>query len=244
MRLYNRELKGTDISRNHLNPGVDKMSVAKDISDLILRYNMIVFVTASNMSPAIKRLEKKFTASNVKNGLQAKDIARELLLERISISLNYKRTKDMLNLLVWDLSDNNELADFSAITGSYTNPHDHKKLNCTIVPHILGGLSHDWAELQIADLISNYALNYVADGIYIDADREKSEAFKKYLYPVLHCDKNGKIEGVGFKKIFNELERRDRSRQITRMVGEVIPPPPPPQKPYLFIIQFVNTIQE
>lgn len=203
MRLYNKELKGTDISRNHLNPGINKMTVAKDLSDLIMKYKLSVFVTASNMSPSIKRLESKFTASNVKNGLQAKDIARELLLERISIFLNYKRTKDMLNLLIWDLSDNNELVDFSAITGSYTNPHDHNKLNCTIIPHILGGLSHDWAELQIADLISNYALNYVADGVYDDADKEKSEAFKEYLYPVLQQSRTGKIEGIGFKKIIN-----------------------------------------
>ncbi len=204
MRLYNKELKGTDISRNHLNPGIDKMIVAKDISELISKYNMSVFVTASNMAPSIKKLESKFTASNVKNGLQAKDIARELLLERISIFLNYKRTKDMLNLLVWDLSDNNELADFSAITGSYVNPHDHKKLNSTVVPHILGGLSHDWAELQIADLVSNYALNYVADGIYDDADKEKSDAFKKYLYPILQHGNSGKVEGTGFKLMFNK----------------------------------------
>lgn len=204
MRLYNKELKGTDISRNHLNPGIDKMTVAKDISDLISKYNMSVFVTASNMAPSIKKLESKFTASNTKNGLQAKDVARELLLERISIFLNYKRTKDMLNLLVWDLSDNNELADFSAITGSYVNPHDHKKLNSTVVPHILGGLSHDWAELQIADLISNYALNYVADGIYDDADKDKSEAFKQYLYPVLQHSIKGKVEGIGFKLMFNK----------------------------------------
>ena len=204
MRLYNRELKGTDISKNHLNPGIDKMIVAKDISDLVTKYDMHIFVTASNMATSIKRLENKFTASNVKNGLQAQDIARELLLERLSIFLNYKRTKSMLNLLVWDLSDNNELMDFSAITESYVNPHDHKKLNSTVIPHILGGLSHEWAELQIADLISNYALNYVADGIYSDADKEKSDAFKLYLYPVLQSNNHGEIEGTGFKIIVNK----------------------------------------
>ena len=109
----------------------------------------------------------------------------------------------MLNLLVWDLSDSSELADFSAITSSYVNPHDHNKLNSTIVPHILGGLSHDWAELQIADLISNYALNYVADGTYDDADKDKSKAFEQYLYPVLQHSNRGKVFGTGFKLIFN-----------------------------------------
>ena len=44
MRLYNKEFKGSEISRNHLNPGIDKMAVAKDISDLVSKYNMSVFV--------------------------------------------------------------------------------------------------------------------------------------------------------------------------------------------------------
>lgn len=203
MRLYNKELKGTDISKNHLNEGISKMTVAEDISSLIKGYNLTVFVTASNMSPAIKAMEGKFTASNTKNGLQAKDIARELLLERISITLNYRSDVKMQNLLIWDLSDNNELIDFSAITGSYVNPHDKRKLNDTIIPHILGGLSHEWAELQIADIISNYALNYVADGYYDDVDKEKSEAFKQCIYPMLHRSDKGRINGVGLKVIRN-----------------------------------------
>ena len=64
MRLYNKELKGSDISKNHLNPGINKYTVAQDISELISRYNMSVFVTASNMASSIKKLESKFIASN------------------------------------------------------------------------------------------------------------------------------------------------------------------------------------
>ena len=146
-------------------------------------------------------LQTKFTPSNEKHGLQAKDIARELLLERFSIKLNYEGGWDKINLLIWDLSDNNELADFSSSVGSYVNPHDKNEVNHSIIPHILGGLSHEWAELQIADLVSNYALNYVADGIYDDADQEKSDAFKKHIYPKLHSN-NGIIDGIGYKLLF------------------------------------------
>lgn len=100
--------------------------------------------------------------------------------------------------LIWDLSDNNELAHFSAIVSSYVNPHNNKRISPLIIPHILGGLSHDWAELQIADLISNYALNYSAHGIFSDCDEEKSDAFSKHIYPILHA-RGGKIKGYGWK---------------------------------------------
>lgn len=197
MRLHNKEMKGVDLSPNHFNPGITKSSVAQDLGDLIKKYDLSVFVTAANMSPKLAR-QTKFTPSNEKTGLQAKDIARELLLERLSIMLNYKRKDSDLNLLIWDLSDNNELADFSKIVGSYRNPHDGKTPNPMIIPHLLGGLSHEWAELQIADLVANYAINYLASGRYDDADTEKSEAFEKYLMPALHS-RNGKTIGIGLK---------------------------------------------
>jgi len=200
MRLHNKEMKGVDLSPNHFNPGITKSSVAQDLGELIRKYHLAIFVTASNMSPKLAR-QTKFTPSNEKTGLQAKDIARELLLERLSIMLNYKRANTDLNLLIWDLSDNNELADFSKIIGSYRNPHDGKTPNPRIIPHLLGGLSHEWAELQIADLVANYAINYLASRHYDDADTEKSQAFEQYLKPVLH-NRNGKITGIGLKIMY------------------------------------------
>lgn len=197
MRLYNKEMKGTDLSPNHFNPGITKASVAKDLSELIKKYKFSIFVTAANMSPDLIH-QTKFTASTEKRGLQAKDIARELLLERFSIMLNYQHSSTNKNMLIWDLSDNNELADFSKIIGSYQNPHDGKKPNPTIIPHLLGGLSHEWAELQIADLVSNFAINYITDGICTDSDKDKSTAFKEFIYPVLH-QRGGKVEGIGLK---------------------------------------------
>ena len=190
-------MKGTDLSANHFNPGITKDSVAKDLGELIKKHKLTIFVTAANMSPDLAN-QTKFTPSNEKRGLQAKDIARELLLERFSIMLNYQYASTNKNMLIWDLSDNNELADFSKIIGTYQNPHDGKKPNATIIPHLLGGLSHEWAELQIADLVSNFAINYITEGICSDSDKDKSAAFKEYLYPTLH-QRGGKIDGIGLK---------------------------------------------
>ena len=99
MRLHNKEMKGADLSPNHFNPGITKFTVAQDLGDLIKKYHLVVFVTAANMSPKLAD-QTKFTPSNDKAGLQAKDIARELLLERLSIMLNYKHVNSDNNLLI------------------------------------------------------------------------------------------------------------------------------------------------
>ena len=197
MRLYNKEMKGTDRSANHMNPGVTKENVAERLSELIKKHKLEITVTATNMSPRLNALISKFTPSNEKKGLQAKDVSRELLLERISMMAENTSHVGRTQIIIWDLSDVGELTDFSKITESYQNPHSLKKLHSTIIPHVLGGLSHEWAELQIADLVSNYAINYIARN-ESDADPEKSKAFKKHLYPVLHSH-NRRIDGIGFK---------------------------------------------
>lgn len=197
MRLYNKEMKGTDLSANHLNAGITKETVAKDLAEIIKNHGLRIVVTATNMSPKLESLTI-FTPSNEKRGLQAKDVARELLLERISMMAESSHDIGKTQLMIWDLSDTNELMDFSKIAETYQNPHSQKKLNTTIIPHILGGLSHEWAELQIADLVSNYAINYIARNEE-DADAEKCKAFKQYLYPMLYGGNKGTIKGIGFK---------------------------------------------
>gem|GEM_PF-1974747 len=197
MRLYNKEMKGVDLSPNHLNLGVTIDDVARDLAALIRKYGLTVIVTGANKSPMLDR-QTKFVPSNEKKGLQAKDVARELMLERLSLRFDHDSTGSCQGLLVWDISDNNELIDFSKVVGSYVNPHNNKKPNERIIGHILGGLSHEWAEIQIADLVSNYALNYMADGIFEDANKEKSDAFKKHLYPALY-HMYGRALGYGYK---------------------------------------------
>lgn len=199
MRTYNKELKGTDISRNHLNPGITKQNVAEGIAKIIDDYDLKVWVTVMEWEEDMSNMP--FVPSNPKKGLQAKDIAREMLLERISGYAKYYGEKlNETYQLIWDLSDVQELIDFSTVTSSYVVPYSGKKINNKIIPHILGGLSSDWAEIQIADFISNFALNYNADGHFADCDKEKSDAFKEHIYPKLVCNASGKIKGIGWKK--------------------------------------------
>ncbi len=122
MRLYNKEFKGTDLSPNHMNPGVTKISVAEDLANLIKKHKLKIVVTASNMSPMLNSYST-FTPSNEKRGLQAKDVARELLVERISMMVESSQNVGDVQLIVWDLSDTSELNDFSKTVETYQNPH-------------------------------------------------------------------------------------------------------------------------
>jgi hypothetical protein len=104
--------------------------------------------------------------------------------------------------LIWDLSDVSELIDFSAITSAYIDPHSNKALDPHIIPKLLGALSHDWVELQIADILSNFALDHIAEKRgYPDADKEKGAAFEKHLYPLLMRSQRG-TDGIGWKLLF------------------------------------------
>ena len=73
MRLYNKEMKGTDLSANHLNAGITKETVAKDLAEIIKNHGLRIVVTATNMSPKLESLTI-FTPSNEKRGLQAAEI--------------------------------------------------------------------------------------------------------------------------------------------------------------------------
>jgi hypothetical protein len=196
MRNPKEELKGSTVPK-HLIDRKSADDVAKEVSDLMKKYGMIAWITGTDRNYAQKQ-SGCFIPSNAKKGLQAKDIARELLLERISGYVELQSQDDYIYQLIWDLSDVSELIDYSAITSTYVDPHIKKALSPQIIPKILGALSHDWVELQIADILSNFALNYVADGKFPGADKDKSEAFKKHLCPRLAQSARGRV-GVGWK---------------------------------------------
>jgi hypothetical protein len=198
MRNPSEEFKGSIVPK-HLLEGKTETDVASEISILMRKYGMTAWITATNKNYAQRKVGT-FVPSNPKNGLQAKDIARELLLERVSGYVNLQSNEPCVYQLIWDLSDVNELIDFSAITSEYVNPHNKRSLDPRIIPKILGALSHDWVELQIADVFSNFALNHIAVGRFTDADDKKSQAFKKYLRPMLARSAKG-INGVGWKTL-------------------------------------------
>jgi len=195
MRLYNQELKGGSTSKSNLNPEITKETVAEELGRIVSKYGMKVWVVATRYSHKIPT--SNFIPSNGKV-VQAKDVSRELLLERLSGYAEYYGS-DRKYQLIWDLSDHQEMCHFSRTISEYVNPHSKKKFHSAIIPYLLAGLSHEWAELQIADVIANFALNYSAHGIYKDVDEEKAKAFEKHLYPKLCSNAYGVIEGVGWK---------------------------------------------
>ena len=196
MRNPQEELKGGIVPK-HLLEGKTAEDVAIEIADIMKKYNMNAWITGTNRDFA-KNTNRYFVPSNKKSGLQAKDVARELLLERISGYVKKQNQESHIYQLIWDLSDVSELIDYSAITSNYVDPHSGRALSPQIIPKILGALSHDWVELQIADILSNYALNHIAYGKFPDADKDKSVAFKKHLFPLLARSARG-IKGVGWK---------------------------------------------
>ncbi|MGE4212299.1 MAG: DUF3800 domain-containing protein [Candidatus Methanomethylophilaceae archaeon] len=209
MRNPLEEFKGSTVPK-HLLDGKTEGDVAIEISNLMRKYDMTAWITATDRSYAQGSV-RAFVPSNPK-GLQAKDITRELLLERVSGYVNLHSDDSCIYQLIWDLSDVSELIDFSAVTSNYVNPHNNKSLNMQIIPKILGALSHDWVELQIADIFSNFALNHIAMGKFTDADERKSQAFKEYLYPMLAKSNKG-TDGVGWKTLgLNHLFPQNNGR--------------------------------
>lgn len=198
MRHYEEEMKGIKISKNHLNTGITADDVGRHVADIIKEFGLNVWVTATRWSPNLPT--GKFIASNTSKGVLPKDIARELLMERISGYADMKREEGKY-IIIWDLSDTQELDDFSRLIRAYVNPHSGKKVCPSIIPNILGGLSHEWPELQLCDIIANFALNYAADGIFKDCDMVKSRAFKEHIFPNLMRGR-GKIVGVGWKAYY------------------------------------------
>jgi len=198
LRLYNQELKGGATSKSNLNPDITKEDVAKELGNIISKHGLKVWVISTRYSDRIQN--SNFIPSNGKV-VMAKDVSRGLLLERLSGYVEYYGGSDQRYQLVWDLSDQQEMSHFSHTISEYVNPHNNKKVCPEIIPYLLAGLSHEWAELQIADVISNFALNYSAHPRYddVDVDVEKAIAFEKHIHPKLCCNANGRIDGVGWK---------------------------------------------
>lgn len=202
LKIRQKELKGAKLSKCTLKDGKTLVDIACGLAEIIQKYGITVWVMSTKK---INNADKqRFIPSN-KNGIvEAKDVSRELLLERISGYADIYHDNHSRYLMIWDIASLEELADFSRIVSQYSNPHSNKRMHPSIIPYILGGLSHEWPELQIADVFSNFALNYsaVQNGILERDDeegKEKSDIFQKYLWEVLARSSKG-IDGIGFKQ--------------------------------------------
>lgn len=129
----------------------------------------------------------------------AKEIARQMLLERINDYLNAGYEPKDHFLLIWDISDVQELTDFSEDAAAFKNDYTGDTINPRLAPAILGGCSHDWSGLQAADMIAHLAFHRIGieDSIQ-GANPVKAKAFMDYIWPVLRRDSEENV--VGWKK--------------------------------------------
>lgn len=144
---------------------------------------------------------------------QPKDIARQLLFERLNryIGCEDDHAKHML---IWDLSHQEELEDFSHFVAGFNDGlFTYQGRNPLMAGALLGGLSHDWGGLQIADWFAHMALHYHGRtgtwGQYEDADRpsdpkvdarrDKADTFRNILWKALQSNYTDRPAGVGYK---------------------------------------------
>jgi len=114
------------------------------------------------------------------------------MLRRISRFLRFDRKATGRWLLIWDITDQQELCDFSRTISRLRDTTYGAQPNNRLVPALLGGLSHDWSGLQAADLFANMALHRqgMALGL-LGARAEKATAFRRHLEPCLQRDARG-----------------------------------------------------
>ncbi len=183
-RARNLEVKGSEIP-HELARGRSTGNVAADVANLLKGFDAHVWIAS---------------ATRKANGPQTKGAARQLVLERVNGFLNLGMYHPAHWLIVWDVSDVQELIDFSHSVSDFKNEYSGDARNDRLFPSILGGLSHDWGGLQVADVVSNFALHYRGRELgFPDANIDKADAFQQSIWPRLQATANGTVAGCGWK---------------------------------------------
>jgi len=187
---YIKELKGSAVTK-YLRIGASVLDVAEDVGNILDDVGAHCWAVASSHGsnpPVNLHLPHP----------RAKDIARQLLLERINGLLIAGYHHPDHSLIVWDISTQQELQDFSASIANFRNTYDGTPRSDRLAPAALGGLSHDWSGLQTADIIAHCALHYLGlQSSMAGSKVDKARAFKEHFLPRLQ--KDSKADLVGWK---------------------------------------------
>jgi hypothetical protein len=187
-----REIKGHLVKRAELLAGVTVEDVAHGVCATFQRYDGHAWIAATRVGCPVP---PGFGAPPP----LTKDVARQLLLERINGFLGTGRYAPANWLLVWDVGNVQELIDLSSSVSTFADGYSGTAINPRLYPVVLGGLSHDWAGVQIADLFGHLALHKVGVDLGIpDANPSKAIAFDRHIEPCLQRDAGGRP--VGFKR--------------------------------------------
>lgn len=184
------ELKGSFIPKNLLQKS-STSDVAREVGELLDSTGARTWVVATefgchlpaNLSHLVERSPKA--------------IVRQLLMERLNGFLRFGGHTNNF-LMVWDITDQQELRDFSRSVASFKNSVRGDLLSPLLAPAVLGGLSHDWSGLQVADIVANYALHRIGFDRQVEgAHQGKARDFDMYFRHRLHKDPKG--QSVGWK---------------------------------------------
>ncbi len=192
-RFDNRcdELRAANL-RRYLPDQYDVAEVARDVAEAVVRSEAMVWVAGA-------RAGARMPLPALRARAEAKDVARQLLLETISGFPVSRVQAPESWLMIWDVSDAGELADFSRTIRSYRDRISGFPAPPALAPVMVGGLSHEWGGIQVADLYANFALHRLGRDLGLgDAKLDRAEAFDTVLLPTLKRGRSGDPHGLRF----------------------------------------------
>jgi hypothetical protein len=185
------ELRAANI-RRYLPEKYSVADVAREVADAVQKTASMVWISGT-------RAGARMFSHPLGERAEAKDIARQLLLETISGYAVPRYYAPESWLIVWDVADAGELADFSRTVATFRNRISGYPAPPALMPAMLGGLSHDWGGIQVADLYANFALHrFGRVKKLVGAKPERADAFDTVLAPTLKRDNAGKLVGLKF----------------------------------------------
>jgi hypothetical protein len=182
-----KEIKGQLIYRHELLTGVTPSMVAAQVVAVFRKYDGHAWIVATRHGCAVPPGCPTPTPLT-------KDIARQLLFERINGFLGTGRYAPANWLMVWDIGNVQELMDLSASVARFADGFSGAAIDPRLYPVMLGGLSHDWAGVQIADVFAHLALHKI--GVDLNLPDANAAAFDAHVEPALQRDAGGRVVGL------------------------------------------------
>lgn len=169
------ELKGSGL-RWYLKRESSVSDVSTRVAAILDGAGADVWVCASRAgSPPLRTMHGPYLA---------KDTVRQLLLERINGFAVPTHFPLKSWLLIWDISEAQELSDFSGALRRFRDLVSFYPRSAVLLPRLLGAPSHDWGGLQLADFLAHFGLHYAAQRLELpDHSRDKAKLFEDLFLP-------------------------------------------------------------
>jgi hypothetical protein len=181
------ELKGSGL-RWYLKKESSMEEVARRVAAILDGAGAHVWICASRAgSPPLRSLQGPYFV---------KDTVRQLLLERINGYAVPAYFPPKSWMLLWDISEAQELSDFSGAIRRFKDLVSFRSRSAVLLPRLLGAPSHDWGGLQVADFLAHFGLHFAGEKLGLaDHSPTKSKLFEDVFMPRVKRDSMGKIVG-------------------------------------------------